>query len=295
MRTKRKKVSGFTLLELIIVMAIFSGIIAGAMAMIKPAMQLFNKTSSQEGVGADIDNISRYMQDNLMYADRVNIYHGYGFENIDSFLNNEFSDILTTFEKNESTKIIEKKRKNAKPLDFFRKYYYPDSKTNFGSQNVYIMEISKDGFVKIYTYSLDTNSELGVTAINESYYDDYKFSITEWDFAPPKLNITMNMEYNGVTKEADGKNRKLNQEAEISLEFANISVRSEFNVINEELLEDGYTVAPNPGDEKIEIKDNMLYTTPASSYKNFSLSESDLGYKEGNTYIVYTVPEIIVP
>ncbi len=295
MKAKRKKLNGFTLLELIIVMAIFSGIVVGAMAMIKPAMQLFNKTSSQETAGADIDNISRYLQDNLRYADRVNIYYGWGFKNINEFLNNSFIEILPSFEKNDSTKIISKKYINATPLEFFKKYYYSDDKPDsfFNDKNVNIMEIDKNGFITIYIYSLKTQTEISNKTINPEYYNDYKFSITNWTFNPPELNIKMNIEYNGITKGSDGKNKKLNQESQIGIIFSNIDVRSNFNVV-ESILNDGYIVSPGSEDEFL-IKDNVLNTTPANSYKIFKIDESDVNYKEGNTYLVYTTPAIIIP
>ena len=66
-----KKFKGFTLIELIIVMAIFTGIAVGAMAMIKPVMKLFNNTAELEKSSADADNIRRYIEDNLRYANRL--------------------------------------------------------------------------------------------------------------------------------------------------------------------------------------------------------------------------------
>lgn len=306
----KKKLKGFTLLELVIVMAIFSVIAVGAMAMIRPAMQLFNKTASQEGASADIDNISRYIQDNLKYADRVNVYHGYdltgvsGDKMVDKMLNTEITDILPVLTYNESTNTYEKTYTNAKPLEFFSKYYYDDSAECDGKK-VNVMEIANDGFVTIYTYKFEyksngsvSNNFIESTSINREFYDDYIFSIDDdgWDLTPPNMTIKMNIEYSGVTKEDDGKIRKLNQEKKIGLTFFNINQRSTM-AVKEGYSEDSIT--DQWGNKDLSKEGSVC---SASAYKNFSIDEknpdgtdNDDFFKNGNTYIIYTVPEIIIP
>lgn len=286
----KKKLKGFTLLELIVVMAIFSGIAVGAMAMIKPAMQLFNKTASQEDASADIDNISRYIQDNLRYADRVNIYYGYGETDISDMLVKDIENKYTKLEKDgdEWKKVFY----TSTPLQYFRDYYYSSS-ADYTGKYVNVMEINGDGFITIYTYSLETGSEINNTSINDEFYKDYVFNITDWKFSLPNLNIKMKIEYNGVTKGDDGKNKKLNQESEIGLTFLNISQRSEFNVIEREEAEDGDTIATDATDE-YSINDNKISSRPASAYKFFSPDTLPDADNMGNTYIIYTVPEIII-
>lgn len=298
-----KKLKGFTLVELIIVMAIFSGIAVGALAMIRPAMQLFNKTASQEGASADIDNISRYIQDNLKYADRVNVYHGYdltsvsGDKSVDKMLNKEITGILPVLTYNESTNTYEKTYTNAKPLEFFSKYYYDDAAECDGKK-VNVMEIANDGFVTIYTYKFEyksgsvSNNFIESTSINREFYDDYTFSIDDdgWDLKPPNMTITMNIEYNGVTKGDDGKTRKLNQKKKIGLTFLNIAQRSEMAV------KEGYSEqeATDQWGNKDLSKEGSIRA--ASAYRDFSIDETDSDYnKNCNTYVIYTVPEIIIP
>lgn len=295
----KKKFSGFTLLELIIVMAIFTGIAVGALAMIRPAMQLFSKTSSQEGAGANIDNISRYLQENLRYADRVNIYNGWDCSSVDDFLNKKFTGILPSYDKDDTSKIITKKYVDAKPLEFFRKYYYADSQAPdfFDDKNVNIMEIDTNGMITIYTYSLSGDFK-STSKINDEFYQDYKFSIKDWNFAPPDMSITMDIEYNGVTKDSSGNKTKLNQESKLGLTFINIAQRSEYDVIEETTLDDGFVLATDPTDatdEGYKLEENVLSSYTAAAYKNFSVDKSDPDYKMGNTYIVYTLPEIIIP
>lgn len=306
----KKKLKGFTLLELVIVMAIFSVIAVGAMAMIRPAMQLFNKTASQEGASADIDNISRYIQDNLKYADRVNIYRGYdltgvsGDKSVDKMLNKEITGILPVITYDESTNTYAKSYNNAKPLEFFWKYYYDDADECNGKK-VNVMEIDNHGIVTIYTYKFESQPDGSVninfdesTSINREFYDDYTFSIDDdgWRLIPPNMTITMNIEYNGVTKGNDGKTRKLNQEKKIGLTFLNINQRSTM-AVKEGYSEDSIT---DQWGNKDLTKEGSVRS--ASAYKNFSIDEknpdgtdNDDFFKNGNTYIIYTVPEIIIP
>lgn len=289
----KKKLKGFTLLELVIVMAIFSGIAVGAMAMIKPAMQLFNKTASQEGASADIDNISRYIQDNLRYADRVNVYYGFGQTSVSDMLGLTIPKALPSLTLEGNT--YKKDYIDKKPLDFFREYYY-NSADEYKNQKIYIMEITGTGFINIYTYSLKTGIEVPdtKTSVNDEFYQDYSFSITGWDFSPPNLTVSMDIEYNGVTKGDDGKNRKLNQENKIGLTFLNISQRSEYDVIERATAESGYTLATDAEDE-YSLSGGKISSRPASAYKYFAPDTLPDAENMGNTYILYTIPEIIIP
>lgn len=291
----KKKLKGFTLLELVIVMAIFSVIAVGAMAMIRPAMQLFNKTASQEGASADIDNISRYIQDNLKYADRVNVYYGYGQTSVSGMLNANISGKYTKIQK-EGTE-WKKVTYESTPLQYFRDYYFSSS-ADYAGKNINVMEIikdgHKDGYINIYTYSLETGNQIEQTSINDDFYNNYTFSITDWEFSPPNMTITMNIEYNGVTKGDDGKNRKLNQEKKIGLTFLNISQRSEFNVIERGTVDSGDTIATDATDE-YSIDEGKISSRPASAYNYFAPETLPDEENLGNTYIIYTVPEIIIP
>lgn len=292
-----KKLKGFTLVELIIVMAIFSGIAVGALAMIRPAMQLFNKTASQEGASADIDNISRYIQDNLKYADRVNIYYGYGIESVGDMLDTTITNVLPDLVYDESEKKYTKNYIAAKPLEFFKKYYYPKSAddTYFEDKYVNIMEIAKNGKVTIYNYSLKNfNEDESKRSFNDVISKEYDFDIlgvnTDGN-SDNDLTISVQISYNGVTKDTDGKKRELNQKSNIGICFVNIMNRSEFNVIDEVTLENNQIFE---SDEYFNVENNKITSRPALAYKYFQPDVIDTE-KMGNIYIIYTVPEIIIP
>ena len=70
---KSTKVKGFTLVELIVVMAIFSIIMFGALQMMTPAGKLFERSYSAEDVSAAQVSIKNCMETNLRYAQYLSV------------------------------------------------------------------------------------------------------------------------------------------------------------------------------------------------------------------------------
>lgn len=73
----KKRLSAFTLIETIIVMAIFSMIMFSVMQLMKPVSNYFVRSSNFENATACLDNMRRCIEGNLMYADRIYAYAGY--------------------------------------------------------------------------------------------------------------------------------------------------------------------------------------------------------------------------
>ena len=74
---KQKKLKGFTLIELIIVMALFSLIMYSVLQLIDPVSKYFVRSSNYENTTSCLDNMKRCIEGNLKYADRVRVYKGY--------------------------------------------------------------------------------------------------------------------------------------------------------------------------------------------------------------------------
>ena len=83
MNKKKKTLKGFTLIELLVVIAIFGFLMAGILMLINPISVMFNDTAQQEAVAADLDNIKRYLEGTLRYADRMAVYTGSFVDNSD--------------------------------------------------------------------------------------------------------------------------------------------------------------------------------------------------------------------
>lgn len=80
MKKIKRSRKGFTLIELIIVMAIFSIIMTLVMSFIDPVSKLMKKTSIRERTNSYVDNIGEYVDNSLRYAKFVQIHEGGLFE-----------------------------------------------------------------------------------------------------------------------------------------------------------------------------------------------------------------------
>lgn len=95
---KKHVQKGFTLIELIIVMALFSLVMYGVLQFLDPVTKFFVRSSNFETTTACIDNMKRAIEGNLKYADRVRAYANYDPSTIDANVK-EFWE--TFFEKRE--------------------------------------------------------------------------------------------------------------------------------------------------------------------------------------------------
>jgi len=73
----KKKLKGFTLIELIMVMALFAIIMYSVLQLMDPVTKYFVRSSNFEGSTACYDNLKRAVEGNLKYADRVRAYWHY--------------------------------------------------------------------------------------------------------------------------------------------------------------------------------------------------------------------------
>ncbi|MBR7038191.1 MAG: type II secretion system protein [Oscillospiraceae bacterium] len=75
MRNQHKKVKGFTLIELIVVMAIFGLILASAMLLLSPTSKLMLQADMAENSAAQTSNISKYLELEFASAERIDCYN----------------------------------------------------------------------------------------------------------------------------------------------------------------------------------------------------------------------------
>lgn len=100
MENKNSKLKGFTLIELIIVLAIFSGLMVLIMSFIDPVSRQMTDTSIRERTAAYADNISDYVDGSLRHAKFVKVYEkGY----CDSDLSTPIESKDFSYLKNESS------------------------------------------------------------------------------------------------------------------------------------------------------------------------------------------------
>lgn len=76
MENKRKTLKGFTLVELLIVLALFSIIMSLVISFIEPVTNMMSSTSIKERTAAYSDNINEYIENSLRYASNIYVYDG---------------------------------------------------------------------------------------------------------------------------------------------------------------------------------------------------------------------------
>lgn len=73
---KKKNFKGFTLIELIIVMAIFGILLTGVMTLIDPVSKTMRNTSVQESNASSVNNVKNYLENALKYSEYIAVYDG---------------------------------------------------------------------------------------------------------------------------------------------------------------------------------------------------------------------------
>lgn len=73
---KKKKLKGFTLVELIVVMAIFGIIMVAVMSLIDPVSKIMKRTTLEEANAASVDNVKHYLEGSLRYATAIEAHLG---------------------------------------------------------------------------------------------------------------------------------------------------------------------------------------------------------------------------
>lgn len=173
---KKTKLKGFTLIELIVVMAIFGIILVAAMQLLLPASKVMIQSEHYENSQAVVTNISNYLEGALTPAEFLDVYNG--TQNVadiaQSYAENYYEGVL----KSGST---------------------PDA-PNFADGKIHVLEVNNtpdaNGIVNTrlvnYVFDADfTNGAVSVAqnaaetvdnAINNAYYDNYNLQIRVGDF-----------------------------------------------------------------------------------------------------------------
>jgi prepilin-type N-terminal cleavage/methylation domain-containing protein len=166
---KRKSAKGFTLIELIVVLAIFSIILASATSLMIPTSKIMITTEVQENGNAAATNYSRLLESSLSTTEYLQIYG----------------------------KLDDATRK-AKVKNFANVYYGgvikagtkpTDSTINYASMKVHVLEVdnTQNGRVTEWVYDIPSlkldatdignPAASGKSVVNEAYYANYSFEL----------------------------------------------------------------------------------------------------------------------
>lgn len=203
---KIKKLKGFTLIELIIVMAIFGIIMFASLQLMLPVGNQFTSTAEYEGARASIDNIKRYLDGSLRYADRMVICAGEDYMDANGDIDmNKLNNQVAIFAERFTKDGIEDSKSNPDDVPI---NVIAVSNTNNGTANVVGTDGSTNidvygntgssvmtgGIISKYVYTPNTDWSSSISgsgtsamvtvspsyepyAVNKSLYSDYGFNI----------------------------------------------------------------------------------------------------------------------
>jgi prepilin-type N-terminal cleavage/methylation domain-containing protein len=92
---KNNKLKGFTLVELIVVMAIFGILMAAVMQVITPLNKISKRASIQEANAAAVDNVKSYLESSIRYSECVEVCVGGLTDNTGKLLSKYTTDELS--------------------------------------------------------------------------------------------------------------------------------------------------------------------------------------------------------
>ena len=169
MSTTKKQVKGFTLIELIVVMAIFGIILASAMALIQPSSKVMQNSQNMENGSAVVSNIANYIENEISSVEYLSVINSA-----------PSSDDSTT---------------RANYVEEYIKSYYEGAlksgseiggSLSYATGDIHVLTIDNNDNGKItrYTYKdvsfNPSNFNIGtpeVETLNKAYYDEYIFKI----------------------------------------------------------------------------------------------------------------------
>lgn len=156
MKNNKKNLKGFTLVELIIVMAIFSILMAGVLSLIDPVSRIMTSANISEKTYSYVNTIQTYVEDSLKYAENLHVYTG---DCIDSDNDGIISDqeVMAAAEK-------------------YRDYYFKDVVTK--KQTGYTI-YSRDAYAEHMLWVLNEDPD---AASQADYEDKNKKEYWETDF-----------------------------------------------------------------------------------------------------------------
>lgn len=96
-KEKKVKLKGFTLVELIVVIAVFGILLAAALSLLGPVNKVFKSTVSYADGSAMVDNVSKYVEDNIRYSNRLRVYDSISLADESVFVNKYTKELVTDF------------------------------------------------------------------------------------------------------------------------------------------------------------------------------------------------------
>lgn len=201
MKTK-KALKGFTLIELIVVVAIFGMIMAAAYAIIGPVRNLYNSTYSYTDSVAVVDNVAMYLESNLRYCNRIDICDNANIANETGFRNAKVDEFIARYHLKDTARISNVvkdefiyllKIDNPDPAD-------PAVPVDLDAPSLALTD-RESGKISVWKYSVKNSAWVDADfkewAVNRQFYDEYTFTSairnTQDRLGADSLDFTLNV------------------------------------------------------------------------------------------------------
>lgn len=299
---------GFTLVELIVVVAVFGLLLAVALSLLGPVSKLYTTSMEYNDAISMSDNLSMYIEDNLRYSNRIDICDKAYIPAADetAFINKKVSEFAEKyyFDKEwKASQIVDDEKIYVMKINNPDNDYSvtPPATVDLDGDTLPLSAIGS-GQVTVWVYDAYTKilSTKKEWAVNRRFYDDYTYTVNmgSFDKSDSKykvsaLNFAMNIKIFKNNKKLGTyhtiANTKYNNVVSFSLE----NVATTKGVIEEEIYmyKNGKKKYEDDGRKKEDIQ--KLRDEPRYVYRNSYLNDptkSDYYVKSGNDiYITYTV------
>lgn len=187
-KDKKVKLKGFTLIELIVVVAVFGLLLAAALSLLGPVNKVFKSTVSYADGSAMVDNVSKYVEDNIRYSNRLRIYDSVFVLDEAAFvdkytkqLRDDFylSNPLKASQNIPDEKIYVMKIDNPDiTRDELSGEELDRSYLSMGRIALWTYDVASDGWVDPAGNITATPVKNKVSAVNEQFYNQYLFTTT---------------------------------------------------------------------------------------------------------------------
>ena len=154
-KEEKVKLRGFTLVELIVVVAVFGLLLAAALSILGPVNNIFRSTVSYADGSAMIDNVSKYVEDNLRYSNRLRIYDSVSVGDEGTFVDKYVKELVSDFRLKDSNRVFSQK--------------IPDEK-------VYVMKIDNPNISRA-----DLDNIEDIATLPKSYLSSGRISLWVYD------------------------------------------------------------------------------------------------------------------